>query len=522
MKNELPDDHSCPYRDLVPALQQEIGALHAELARLQAQMAALNRRTFGPRSERMPELRREVQKGQEPDPEALRKRRREATEAKLERVEQTQRHTVPEADRICETCGGSPWKELGEGESSVTWEYQPGRLVGTRHLRQKLACACGESVVTAPVPDKVFDKSHYGPSLVAWLGVSKTADHLPFYRLEKICSRMGVPLSRSTMGDLFHRAAERLRPLYEQMMKEMAAEEIVQADETTLKVQAAGKTRTAWAWAFLGGGHIGYKFSPSRSGETPRQVLGASTGTLLVDAFTGYNFVTRPNGRVRSGCLAHVRRKFFEARSTTPEAQEAMNLLLEVYRVEHEALERGIVGKPAHLALRQEKSVPAMAAFNAWLEAQEGKWLPKGPMAKAVAHALHQWEALTHFLTDARIPVDNNASERAMRVVALGRKNFLFVGHDEAGQNLAIWYSLVATCEAHGIHPIEYLADVLMRVQDARPAEYTSLLPQKWAQARGERTEGAAESSEEEDEEEDEDLPFFDTDEPREPVGESP
>jgi transposase len=234
-------------------------------------------------------------------------------------------------------------------------------------------------------------------------------------------------------------------------------------------------------WTFRAEKLVAYEFSPSRSGQTPLAVLGGTQGTLLVDAYTGYNPVVDVNGRVRAGCLAHVRRKFFEALPNAPDAQTALDLILDVYRVEHKASELGIVRTAVHAQLRATEAADAMHRLHAWLLSHEGVHLPKGPMGKAVSYALDNWEHLQVFLRDVRVPVDNNASERALRIVALGRKNFLFVGHHEAGQNLAILYSLMATCEEHGVDPHAYLADVLVRVDDHPNKKLDDLLPDKWA-----------------------------------------
>lgn len=217
--------------------------------------------------------------------------------------------------------------------------------------------------------------------------------------------------------------------------------------------------------------------------RTRTEVLGGSAGTLVVDAYTGYNRVTDVDGRERAGCLAHVRRKFFDALSTAPEAARlALDLILDVYRVEHEAKARQIVRTANHLALRQTKSRHAMDAFHAWLLAEQDRHLPKGPLGQAISYAINQWDTLTLFLDDVRVPVDNNASERALRVVALGRKNFLFVGDPEKGENLAGLYSLIATCEAHDVDPVAYLRDVLLRV-DVHPASrIDEILPHRWQQ----------------------------------------
>jgi transposase len=262
--------------------------------------------------------------------------------------------------------------------------------------------------------------------------------------------------------------------------------EIVLADETTMRVLAKKKTRTAWIWSFIARDQaekeiIAYVYSKSRSGETPVRVLADTIGKLLVDGYSAYNKVTVPGGRERAGCMAHLRRKFFEAQSAAPEAaRKAMDFILEIYKVERAALDSEILGAAEHLALRQAHSKPVMEEFRAWLEAERPRHLPNGPMGEAIRYALNQWDALTLFLSDAHLPVDNNASENALRIGALGRKNFLFVGHDAAGENLAALYSLIATCEVNGVNPVEYIADVLMRVQSHPASRIDELLPHNW------------------------------------------
>jgi transposase len=209
-------------------------------------------------------------------------------------------------------------------------------------------------------------------------------------------------------------------------------------------------------------------------------VLGGTKGTLLVDAFTGYNAVVSVDGRTRAACLAHVRRKFFEALPTAPEAQEALDIILDVYRVEHRATEQRIVRSEEHARMRNTDSRAAMSRLSTWLEHHRDLYPPKGPLGKAIRYALDNWPELMVFLDDVNVPVDNNASERALRIVALGRKNYLFVGHEDAGQNLAVLYSLMAACELHGVDPHAYLADVLVRVDDHPQKRIDELLPDCW------------------------------------------
>ncbi len=203
----------------------------------------------------------------------------------------------------------------------------------------------------------------------------------------------------------------------------------------------------------------------------------------MVDGFTGYNAVTVPEGRSRAGCWAHARRDVFDSVKTAPVAQEMLDLILELYEVEYEAEKAGILGTTAHLELRKTESVAVLERIKGWLEAQKPKHLPKSPMGKASRYIQGQWTALTRFLENANIPLDNNASEGSLRVPVLGRHNFLFVGHDKGGENLAALYSLVATCQANGVNPQAYLADVLMRVKRHPASAIDELLPHRWSPA---------------------------------------
>jgi transposase len=320
-------------------------------------------------------------------------------------------------------------------------------------------------------------------SFVAHVVTAKCADSIPLYRLEKEFQRLGVPMNRSSLTDMFHAAADVLEPLSQRLLQKVRDAEVVHADETSLKVQSDGACRNGFVWTFRTTQPqplIAYRFSPSRSGETPHQLLGGTSGALVVDGYTGYNSVTAVNGRTRVGCHAHVRRYFFEALQTAPEAREVLDLIRDMYRVEAAAFEARITGTPKHLELRRLKSAPLREALKAWLDKKQGQHPPKSPLGVAIRYTLNQWEALGRFLDDARIPLDNNPAESALRRVALGRKNFLFVGHDDAGDNLAGLYSLVATCEANGVNPLAYIADVLVRVHDHPNSRIDELLPPNW------------------------------------------
>ncbi len=473
------DEHRCAWRERAEALE-------ADVADLNARIEAMERRIFGKKSERMKSKERELREGEASKrngPEAQEKRR--ANEKRRARIpSRTILHPVPASDCACPACGGVAEREVGSGRQSTVYEYIPGRFEQQIHVQQTLACRCGEYVVTAPPPAKVVDKGQYGPGLVAHVVVARTLDSIPFHRQQKQFERLDIPVNKSTLCGLYHRAADLLRPIYACIVERVAEERVVQADETPLKMHGRGdgKSRPGFMWTFLNDQYVAYVHSGGRSGEVPLDVLGGTEGILVVDAYSGYNPVCTPTTRTRGGCLAHVRRKFFEARSTAETAaDEAMAIILEIYRIEARALRARILRTPEHRALRQTESRAVMQRFHAWLQAQQDRWPPKGPLGKAIAYALNQWDALCVFLDDEHVPPDNNLSENALRIIALGRKNWQLVGHEDAGQNTAILHTLVANCVLKGINPHAYLADVLIRVQTHPASGVADLMPSRWA-----------------------------------------
>lgn len=487
-------DHFCPWREEAEELRAELGKLRAdvekgvverdaELETMRAQLEALTRAVFGKKSEKMPSLAREL--GKKPTRAETTKKRAELAAEKKKLPAEPVEHKVPAAERTCPTCNVEA-KPAGT-KSSEEYDYVPGYFRRKVHQRETLACTCGEYIVTAPAPPRVYDRCQYSPGFIAHLVVQKCGDSLPIYRIEKQFKRLGIPMSRSTMTELFHRAGELLAPIAARILALVAASDVVLADETSMPmhstIRSEKKPKRTYLWTFVSGNFVAYRFSPSRSGATPSAVLGGTTGTLVVDAYTGYNAVTGVDGRTRAGCLAHARRKFFDASGSHPEAHVALDIIRDVYRVEHEAKERGVARTPEHLAMRQARSKPLLDKLHTWLVEKKDTYLPKGGMGSAIRYALDNWTELTRFTEDVHVPPDNNRSEGALRVAALGRKNFLFVGHEDAGDNVAALYTLVATCEAHGVNPFEYLRDVLLRVSSHPASEIDALLPHRWAPA---------------------------------------
>jgi transposase len=436
-----PVDHECSLLGFVTHLADR-------LAKLEHENAQLKKSLFGTRTERSKLPR--VKTGEPPTAEQIQAKRRARADAKAQTPTVRTEHKVPEPLRRCTACGGTDLTPMGPGKSTFVWEFVPSRFVRHQHVQEVLRCRC---------------------------------------RLEKELARKGVPVARSTMNELLHRASSLLAPVWTRLLDVIRQRDIVLADETRLRIMkdASGKPKTGFVWTFGaadadGALDVAYHFAESRSGATPKALLEGTKGVLLVDGYSGYNDVEKVSTRRRAACFAHVRRYFFDAIKTAPVAQEALDLITELYRVEHDAKERTL-SESSHLELRKLRAGPIRDRFKLWLDEQASRHPPKSPLGIAIRYTLGQWDELGVFLDDARVPLDNNASERALRRIALGRKNYLFVGDVAAGKSLAGLYSLVATCETRGINPFDYLVDVLTRVQDHPASAIDELLPGAWAAA---------------------------------------
>ncbi len=479
-------------------LKHVVRALEAQTQTLEVlrhEIADLKRALFGQKSERVVPVDREIrarQRAEETDEDRA-AREQEARDKRNERRGKRRASLAtevvehPVAVESCEACGAS----LAEAaqvadEISEEYEFVPARVIRREHHRHRVVCACGQfHCEQAPTP--VIEGGLYGPGLHAHVVVSKCADSIPLDRLARRLRRAGAPLPKSTLCDLFHRTAELVAPLSARVLDLVAQASHINADETSVRVQSKKVCRRAYLWDFISTdeqGHtlVAYRYSPSRSGQTPVEVLGDSTGVLQVDGYTGYNQVTTPDKRTRAGCWAHARRKFFDALESKPdEANHAIDLIRQLYEHEYEAAGLDILGSDKHRALRRTKSRAVVGAFYEWSESEVDKHRPKSPLAKALRYAINQREALQRFLDDPKIRLDNNIAEQHLRLIALGRKNFLFVGNDEAGGNLATLQTLVSTCIANDVNPQSYLADVLMRIADHPQSEIDALLPWRWA-----------------------------------------
>jgi len=471
---------------IVLVLRALIEGLQLELARKDARIEQLLRTIYGRKSEHVPDPKREARKraASKRTPEEREEARQEAREksrkkrAELPVVEKT--IPVPDEDRVCRACGGTDMRPLGEGDVSEQVEFIPARTVRIRWVREKLACACGECVITAPPPPQVREGGLYGPNFHAQVVVAKTCDAMPLHRQAKALAREGCQVNPTQLGAMFHRVADQVEPIYKAIGAAVPEAAHVCADETTQPVLEKGGTRKGWMWTFIIPAAIFFTFDPTRAAKVPDRVLGKSGGVLQVDGYSGYNTVTVPEKRRRAGCWSHGRRKLFECRESHGHVVDPiLDEIGKLFDVEVAAADRGIYGTDAHLALRQAESRPVVDRIFELLRDAQGRAGPRSTLGEALAYTVNQEAALRVFLTDPKVAVDNNVSERALRIVALLRKNALFVGHDEAGQNLAMLLTIVATCQLHGVEPRRYLADVIVRVNEPG-VTVDDLLPWNW------------------------------------------
>lgn len=465
---------------------EQVKALLTRVDTMEHKLALATKQIVGPKSERMPTPEEEAKKKEGHKPArggyTNPKKRKENAEALASIPATIIQHPVPQEERKCPHCGDEI-KPIGSGETSTEFEWVPGRLERRVHVVEVGRCPCKLHYARGPAPKRVKEGCLYGPAFLAKLAIEKCADAIPIYRVEKAMRRAGIPISRSTLNDLILCAADILAPLWKVALGYMRCDPHVQADETSMRLQT--RMERAFVWTFLSKEYTVYVFSPSRSGDTPKDVLGGTKGSLTVDGYTGYNIVTDVDGRDRTGCWSHARRHLFDALATAPEARRGLDIILDLFMIERSAHNQNIVGSRAHLVLRKKKSAKVIARLLAWRDEMKPFFEPNSAMGEALRYMNNQWPRLTAFLEDPRIPIHNNASEAALRIIALLRKNSLFFGNEDAGRRFMVLYSLLAMCERHDVNPEVYLADVLLRIQDHPNDALAELLPHRWKELHG-------------------------------------
>jgi transposase len=405
----------------------------------------------------------------------------------------------------CDCCGGTRLRKMGE-TITETLESIPRQWKVIQHVREKFTCRDCEKISQAPAPFHVIPRGWAGPSLLAMILFEKFGQHQPLNRQAERYAREGVPLSLSTLADLVGAGCAVLEPILRRIEAHVFAAQRLHGDDTTVPVLAKGKTVTGRCWVYVRddvpfGGRAPpaamFYYSRDRAGEHPQAHLANYTGILQADAYGGYNKLYEadrtPGPILEAGCWVHARRKFFELADLTEHARrkaEGKNptpispLALEaVQRIDVLfEIERLINGQSAEqrVAVRKELSAPLVANLESWMREQRTKLSRGNDVAKAMDYMLKRWAAFTRFLEDGRICLSNNAAERAIRGIALGRKSWLFAGSDRGGQRAAAMYSIIVTCKLNDVDPQAWLADVLARIADHPAHKLDELLPWNW------------------------------------------
>jgi len=499
----LPEDPSA-LRQMVMSLLEEVETKDRRLRQLQHWVEQLLRARYGPRRERVSENQlflfavALVSAGREapsePETSAAPEKasggagkRKGHGRGALPKSLHRQRvvHDLAEGQRQCPQCQGE-LKRIGE-EVSERLEYVPASLVVIQEACQKYACAKGCTVVTAQKPMAPIEKGLPGPGLLAHVAVSKYGDHLPLHRQEAIFHRQGVEVSRQTMCDWMRACADLVSPVYELMKQQVLGSKAIQTDDTPVPVLDPDlpHTRTGRIWTYVGDGehpYTVYDYTPTRSRDGPEEFLQEFRGFLQADAYSGYDhfYEDSQRGIVEVACWAHSRRRFFEAQSSDLMRSTVMLAYIRLlYDVEREARNQKL-GPEARRALRQAKSKPILEDIHTYLERERPQVLPKSPEGQAIAYALSNWKALIRYCEDGDLEIDNNGAERSLRGIAVGRRNWTFLGSDNGGKTAAVLTSLIATCKRLRIDPFTYLRELFERISSLPQSRLAELLPDGW------------------------------------------
>ncbi len=482
-------------RTQIDVLRTTVVHHEALIDKLQLQLARLRRMQFGRASEKLSQEIEQLELLIE-ELETAAPRAAESTPPSMEALpEKPQRRPLPEhlpretevhaAACACPTCGGA-LQPIGEDVAEML-EYVPSHFKVIRHVRPKHVCRACERVVQAPAPARPIARGLAGPGLLAHVLVSKYADGLPLYRQSEIYARDGVTLDRSTMADWVGGCLPRLQPLVERLAQTVMAAGKLHADDTPIRVLSpgAGKTRTGRMWVYVRDDRpwagatppaVLFRYTPDRRGEHPQRHLKDFSGILQADGYAGFQHLYDGQRVFEAACMAHVRRKFFDFFEATqsPIAAEALQRIRALY-----AIESDLKGQPAdqRSTVRQSHAGPLLDDFKHWLQQTERTLSKKAELAKAIRYALTRWPALTRYVGDGTIEIDNSAAERALRTVAMTRKNFLFLGSDAGGERAAAVYSLIGTARLNGLDPEAYLRHVIQRMTDQPDVKLDDLLP---------------------------------------------
>jgi transposase len=494
---KLPDMSADELREVVQSLFQTLTFKQATIDKLTHENAILKRLKFAAQSERFSAEQRslleesldadlqavsdEIEQLQSDDtasPKARQQPKRQVLPANLPR---TDIHHEPDST----TCQcGCQLKRIGE-DVAEKLDYVPGVFSVARHIRGKWACTQCETLTQAPVDAHVIDKGIPTTGLLAQVLVAKFADHLPLYRQEAIFGRAGLAIPRSTLGAWVGSCGVQLQPLVDALKAEILSHSVVHADETPVQMlkPGNGKTHRAYLWAYAAGAFenikaVVYDFCDSRAGENAKVFLGDWRGSLVCDDFSGYKQLMT-QGVTEVGCLAHARRKFFDLHASNKSqiAHSALEQIGRIYDIEREIKE---LNPDERQRIRQDKSKPLLDALHQWMILNRQKIIDGSATAKALDYSLRRWGALTRFISNGQLPIDNNHIENQIRPIAIGRNNWLFAGSLRAGKRGAAIMSLIQSAKLNGHDPYVYLKDVLTRLPTQRNSMIGELLPHRW------------------------------------------
>jgi transposase len=502
----LPDDVDALKR-MIGELARDAVAARAEIEKLRFQLARFKRAQYGRSSEKIEraieqlELAIETIDEDEAQRIAATAAVAQAIDAADEQTTKPARRPLPEhlpREEIvhpsawsCPNCGGN-LRRIG-ADVTETLDYVPGRFKVVRHVREAFSCRLCETVLQTPAPNHTIARGRAGPGLLAHIVVSKFDDHLPLYRQAEIYARDGVDLGTSTLSGWVGATAAALAPLVEVLRRDVVGSTVLHGDDTPVPVlvPGAGKTKTGRLWAYVRDERpycgerppaVTFVYSPDRKGDHPAAHLKDFVGALHADGYAGFNGLYERGRIVEVACWAHVRRKFFDvhAANASAVAKEALDRIGALYGVE-----AAINGMPPEERRRQRQaqSKPIADALERWAREITPKLSGRSELAAAFRYMLARWLALNRCFDDGRLSLDNNPVERALRGVAIGRKNYLFAGSDRGGERAAAMYSLIETAKLNRIDPEAYLRDVLTRIADHPNNRIVELLPWNWQPA---------------------------------------
>lgn len=496
------------YEDLQEAhasLQKSHEELQSNYEDLYNQLRELKRHIFGRKSEKLSVVSSAGQESLFPESDVTPPPPAEETEISAhKRSKRNGRKPLPKdipTERIeyepevtvCPCCD-EEMARIGE-EVTEELDYIPAKFLKREHVRIKRACSrCKEDVHTSALPAdvQVIEKSRAGAGLLAHIAVSKFCDHLPLYRQEEIYRRHGLELSRQTMCDWLGAVAELLSPITRQILQEILACTSIHADETRIKVQRdkideKEGLHTGYLWGALAPPGVYFHYSPSRGSEVANELLGDYKGYIHIDGYAGYNDLFIDDTCVRVGCFAHVRRKFIEIqKSASKQVTAVLTAIAALYKIEKQAKvlaakkEETRTLAEIRVELRENKSKKITGELHALLLHYRDSHLPKHPLHEPIAYALNQWEALSQFLHNGEIEIDNNKIEQQIRPIAVGRKNYLFAGSHEGAKRAAIFYTVINTCKMHSVNPFHYISDILRKVHTHPNSKISELTPLNW------------------------------------------